>query len=552
VSAHVAQWLAPSPFWPQVLDGSAQAAATAAPTTQTGLMQKPALLRFERDSFMDDVKQLLATSPADLTGQQATPITYGLPAPGEAAPPIPDELKLFGAFHGHHYLLAAALVCRMPGLPERTVDSAAGERVRSVLRRTDAVSGGEWAWVNDPASGKAWKLLAPDSLASVDPAEELLPLFPLRYADGELSRRMFVGLVPTASGDTFRAAGALSPLSTTPNPSNPSDAPPSDPRPAALKFKVTDPLRALVQAAADAAANPVSDPATQAAMDASQREASTFLLLDLAEYLYANLGWFATDPPEPPTDAAGASLWASLSTPAVSGGSVNWTDALVSAWSNRLVISGDVAGSYSGDLNLNNPGLSPDQLDATVIAALGPYAPPAQASPISIQGDVVTDPLPVAKLDAGFDPANPTRYVMRCVYQRPACGPLHPDVVSAPTDSFQIASFFDMDAPSRSIVIPMPVNTGIKDMRKLRKNVSFLLSNELRKQMNQVADLNKALKGQFASGDSYDLGLVCSFSIPIITICALLVLMLFISLLNIVFWWMPFLRICFPILRKAD
>jgi hypothetical protein len=25
------------------------------------------------------------------------------------------------------------------------------------------------------------------------------------------------------------------------------------------------------------------------------------------------------------------------------------------------------------------------------------------------------------------------------------------------------------------------------------------------------------------------------------------VLMIFISLLNIVFWWMPFLRICFPV-----
>jgi hypothetical protein len=48
-----------------------------------------------------------------------------------------------------------------------------------------------------------------------------------------------------------------------------------------------------------------------------------------------------------------------------------------------------------------------------------------------------------------------------------------------------------------------------------------------------------------------DLGLVCSFSIPIITICALIVLMIAISLLNIVFWWMPFLRICFPLQLKA-
>jgi hypothetical protein len=165
----------------------------------------------------------------------------------------------------------------------------------------------------------------------------------------------------------------------------------------------------------------------------------------------------------------------------------------------------------------------------------------------------VAEPPPVGKLDEVVDPqGQPAEYAIRCVYQRPACGPLHPDVVSVPTDPFQIASFFDLDAPARSIVIPMPVNTGIKDLRKLRKNVSVLLSNELRAQMNRVASLKDALDGKFASGEQFDVGLMCSFSIPIITICALLVLMIFISLLNIVFWWMPFLRICFPILRRAD
>jgi hypothetical protein len=44
---------------------------------------------------------------------------------------------------------------------------------------------------------------------------------------------------------------------------------------------------------------------------------------------------------------------------------------------------------------------------------------------------------------------------------------------------------------------------------------------------------------------------MCSFSIPIISICALIVLSIFIGLLNIVFWWMPFLKICFPIGLEA-
>jgi len=95
------------------------------------------------------------------------------------------------------------------------------------------------------------------------------------------------------------------------------------------------------------------------------------------------------------------------------------------------------------------------------------------------------------------------------------------------------------------------LDTGIADLRKLRKNVNFLISNQLRAQMNRVTSLKDALNGNFADGGSFNLGLICSFSIPIITICALLVLMIFVALLNIVFWWLPFLRICFPIALKA-
>ena len=40
---------------------------------------------------------------------------------------------------------------------------------------------------------------------------------------------------------------------------------------------------------------------------------------------------------------------------------------------------------------------------------------------------------------------------------------------------------------------------------------------------------------------------LCSFSIPIITICAFLGLGIFLALFNIVFWWMAFIKICIPI-----
>ena len=43
------------------------------------------------------------------------------------------------------------------------------------------------------------------------------------------------------------------------------------------------------------------------------------------------------------------------------------------------------------------------------------------------------------------------------------------------------------------------------------------------------------------------LGMICSFSLPIITICALILLMIIVKLLDIVFRWMPFFQICLPV-----
>src|SRR6185436_11781261 len=43
------------------------------------------------------------------------------------------------------------------------------------------------------------------------------------------------------------------------------------------------------------------------------------------------------------------------------------------------------------------------------------------------------------------------------------------------------------------------------------------------------------------------LGMICSLSIPIITLCALFLLMIMIALLDFVFRWMPFFIICFPV-----
>jgi hypothetical protein len=128
-------------------------------------------------------------------------------------------------------------------------------------------------------------------------------------------------------------------------------------------------------------------------------------------------------------------------------------------------------------------------------------------------------------------------YVIRCVYERPRCEGIHAPVVSQPSRKFQLASYFEPEAPTRPIRISMPKNTSIAGLRKFKKNVSVLLSDKLRNQMEQIKDakLKDLDDGNISKESGFNLGMICSFSIP-----------------NIIFWWLPFFKICFPIIKPKD
>jgi len=158
-------------------------------------------------------------------------------------------------------------------------------------------------------------------------------------------------------------------------------------------------------------------------------------------------------------------------------------------------------------------------------------------------------------------------FVIRFVYERPLCGPLEPPEVSKPTTPFQMAGYFDPDAPARPIRIALPLDTSPAGLRKFDKNTAFAISDVLCGQMQRLramtfGDLvlsvlpwpfHKSLSaaapdaGACKGGDGLEIGMICSISIPIITICALLLLMIIVSLLDIVFRWMPYFFICFPV-----
>jgi hypothetical protein len=81
-------------------------------------------------------------------------------------------------------------------------------------------------------------------------------------------------------------------------------------------------------------------------------------------------------------------------------------------------------------------------------------------------------------------------------------------------------------------------------LKKLRPNVAVKIPPSLQKLMDGLG-LDKLMAGSVPRGQG-EFGMICGFSIPIITLCAFIVLMIFLTLLDIIFWWLPYIRICIP------
>jgi hypothetical protein len=136
-------------------------------------------------------------------------------------------------------------------------------------------------------------------------------------------------------------------------------------------------------------------------------------------------------------------------------------------------------------------------------------------------------------------------------------------VLSAPTTVFELASFFEPDAPARAIRIPMPLDTSPGGLRKFAKNTAFIISDQLACQRARLGSLTLGdlvlsvlpwplhkdlpVDSSPCAQGSTGIGLICSISIPIITICALLLLLIIVNLLDLIFHWIPYFILCFPL-----
>jgi hypothetical protein len=161
----------------------------------------------------------------------------------------------------------------------------------------------------------------------------------------------------------------------------------------------------------------------------------------------------------------------------------------------------------------------------------------------------VQPPVELPKVESGAE----ALYALRCVYERPQCDP-PVRVVSQPSEPFQLAPFFDPEAPARPVRIPLPADVSIAGLRKLKKNVAFMMSNAMRKKAASIMGKEKDLITEDSPNvsESPDDGLahICSFSIQIIFIVAFFLLITFVVILNFVFWWIAFFKICLPIPKR--
>ncbi|HXW24150.1 MAG TPA: hypothetical protein VEK73_05340 [Xanthobacteraceae bacterium] len=114
------------------------------------------------------------------------------------------------------------------------------------------------------------------------------------------------------------------------------------------------------------------------------------------------------------------------------------------------------------------------------------------------------------------------------------------------SDPFRIAAWHESADRTRAPVpLPDPFDPNFRNSAK--PNCFFSVPPTLMNAMQgtKLSDLSSGKVSK--SGGGVGLGWICGFSIPLITICAFFVLNIFLTLLNLVFFWLPIIKICIPI-----
>lgn len=140
-------------------------------------------------------------------------------------------------------------------------------------------------------------------------------------------------------------------------------------------------------------------------------------------------------------------------------------------------------------------------------------------------------------------------YIARAFVRVKRCDECPPELLwSDPTEPFSIVPWYEPSG-APPVRVEMPEAT-LESLAKLKPNVAFKVPASLQNALNAM-QVKKPLDVSKGGGGGGDLAWMCGFNIPIITLCAFIVLSIFLSLLNILFWWLPLVKICIPIPKSS-
>ena len=637
------QWMAPAPLWTE--------AVRTAEGSAIGALRRPSILRFATDTFMEDYQRILDSDPNRLADLLLSGETWQGPLPAVTPPErVPALLrdvqrrrrlstsgqsqsqspaahaaatevpKLYQPAHQRFYLVSACLVCRLPGLPDRTIDAGNQERATFVVRRLipSGSSMDEYAFVSTGTS-VGWQKLAEGQVTPA-PGEEQLPLASVNFVDDTgRRRRLLTGLIPVGKRQAYLGAPRLAaPTDPPPDPQDP-DKPP-DPRLFLLQSTVTAPwINLLERATAVSAALHPSDPGTRpppagedARMKRKAREQaqtiSWYVILDFAHFLKLHMPniWAALTDASPAPNLSTAEQDVVNRLRAAKPGSALINDLIAiekdpPAATTSAYQASDIWPSLAAALaSIANP--QTESLLEGVIAeynrktrgagwptSILPLADPVHPAAVPLATEQAihdledaivkalpekpirsTPPTPLA-LQPVMDPAGGAQFAIRCVFDRPDCAPLVPPLVSDRSVLFRLAGFFDPEAPARPIRIELPGDITPAGLRKFDKNTAFMISDALCGQLTRIRghlslgdlvlsvlpwpfhkDLPTESGGAGApctDNDGNAIGMICTLSLPIITLCALILLFVIVLLFDVIFHWLPYFFICFPLPR---
>ncbi len=546
-------------------------------------LRRPRLIEVRSDSFMDE---FMAAMRSQAAYQYMQDHVLGV---------APTAVKLYQPMHQRYYLISGSLVCKQVGLPDRVVARKDGDSTSFVIRRITLDANGalvrEEAWVID-GERQYWVPLA-DGRA-LHAQEERFPLSPLPVCTqsapgldayrmaGDCERIVYHGYIATGGRSKYQATPlelpaptpaaayrAFNALIRSPQPGAPQEGqPPMD----EFDTRVIGPWQNLITRR--------NDLGSASADLLHRREMALFILIDCADFL----------------DRALPDVWDALVRHFGGQNSANFLsdkpqrralfDALVNSANDpvwRVSRGGTLisVGRALVDQNDGSPSSLDKMRDGTIIAPIPDYrlqdasssliGTPASKSSAGTTGQLKTR-VEAALLEAGDVPMTVSDDLIALLTEQVRVPPSLPAgqtqvywarlvyeytyedcpyaIVSEPSQTFTFAGIYDPDAPARKVRIEMP-SIKLQDMRKFKPGVGMQMSPELRDVMNRIHEGMLDKEGLLAGSAGWELGMICTFSIQIIMLIALVVMFIFAILLNIVFWWLPLLKICFPIPKKA-